>query len=147
VSARAYVGFLLGGVAFALEATKVLSVTSAKGVVPVPFARGCVAGVLFRQGRLVPIVDLCRVAALWNRVPRSDGDQVLVLGLGEMEAGFLASAVETFKSAEGETRREAAGPPPEVREAILSGTLGAGDRAWGLLKANEALMAAGIPAA
>jgi chemotaxis signal transduction protein len=144
---RAYVGFILGGVGLALEATKVLSVASSRGVVPVPFARSCVAGVLFRHGRLVPIVDLCRVATLWNIVPRAGGDQVLVLGLGEIEAGFLASAVETFRSGEGGQENEGAQPPPEVREAILSGTLRAGDRVWGLLKANEALMAAGLPAA
>ena len=146
MNSRAYVGFLLGGITFALEATKVLSVASAKGVVPVPFARSCVAGVLFRQGRLVPVVDLCRVATLWNIVPRPGGEQVLILGLGEIEAGFLASAVETFTTADGGAAREAAAAPGEVREAILSGTLRAGERVWGLLKVNEALMAAGLPA-
>lgn len=139
-----YVGFLLGGVSFALDAARVLSVAAAAGVIPVPFARACVAGVLVRQGRLVPVVDLALVTAIWNIVPPAGGEQVLVLGSGEIEAGFLASAVETFKGAAAGTARDFA--PSEVREAILCGSLRAGDRTWGLLRVDAALAAAGLPA-
>ena len=144
---RAYVAFRLGGAALALDATRVIAVASSSRIIRVPFARPCVAGVLERHGRLVPVVDLALVSALWNELPRGGGDKVVILGVGEIEAGFLASAVEATRAEETTDAPAGAGAAlSHAREAILCGAVRAGDRAWGLLRIETALAAAGLPA-
>jgi len=146
VSGEPYVGFLVGGEPFALEAARVIAVAGALGVIPVPFARRAVAGVIVRRGRLVPVVDLCRVPSLWNEMPEGAGDRVVILATGEIEAGFLTSDVETFRAAgppePGGTHPPA---PSRAREAILCGALRSAGRTYGLLRIESALADAGLP--
>jgi len=141
------VGFLLGDVALAVDAARVQAVARAEAVIPVPFARRCFAGVMVKEGRLVTVVDLSRVASLWNEVPTGGGEQVIVLSTGGIEAGFLARSVEAFTSTAGQEPGEEGPPrpPAAVREGILSGTLRAAGRIYGLLRAEAALAAAGVP--
>jgi len=146
MSPAPHVGFTVGGAPLAVEATRVLAVAPAADVVPVPFARACFPGVLLRLGRLVPIVDLATVPSLWNAVPGTGGDQVVVLAAGEIEAGLLVRQVETLTPGSAEGDSGAAAAPSEVREAILWGAIRARGRDWGLLKVNTALAAAGLPA-
>ncbi|MBI3451056.1 MAG: chemotaxis protein CheW [Acidobacteria bacterium] len=146
MSRSPHIGFTIGGSLLAVEATRVLAVAEAADIIPVPFARACFPGVLLRRGRLVPIVDLATVPSLWNAVPGTGGDQVLVLAAGEIEAGLLVRQVETLTSAPGDAESGAAAAPSEVREAILWGALRARGRDFGLLKVNTALAAAGVPA-
>jgi len=86
--------------------------------------------VLLRLGRLVPIVDLATVPSLWNAVPGTGGDQVVVLAAGEIEAGLLVRQVETLTPGSAEGDSGAAAAPSEVREAILWGAIRARGRDW-----------------
>lgn len=145
-----YVGFLVGGVVpLAVEARRVRAVVRREGIIPVPFARLCVEGVVVREGRLIPVFDMSRIPTLWNEVPPPGGDQVIVVGGAETEVGFLAGGAETFpgEAAGRVGDGEAAKPPSAVREGILSGTRSAGGRTYGVLLVEPALRAAEVPAA
>jgi chemotaxis signal transduction protein len=144
------VGFSVGGCLLAVEAARVTGVVRARGIIPVPFARSAIPGVLVREGRLVPVLDLARVPGVWNEVPGGAGDQVVLVRSGEVEAGILGAAMETLAGAapaagDGREGPGAAHPPAGVREGILSGALSAGGRAYGILKVEAALAAAGLP--
>lgn len=141
-----FVGFRIGaGTYLAVEASRVRGVARAAGLVAVPFARRGVAGVLIREGRVVPVLDLSLIAALWNQVPEGGGDQVIVVAGTEVEAGILATGAETFSgSAAGEGAPERA--PAGVRRAILSGVRSSGGRDYGILRVEAALAAAEVPA-
>jgi chemotaxis signal transduction protein len=138
---EAHLGFRVGGVALAIEASLAQAVEASAGLITVPFARRCVAGVLVREGRAVCVVDLAEVPALWNEVPRGGGERVIVIGSGEVEAGFLADAVEAFTPG---GAAEAA-PPERIRESLLRGMVRSTREVYGLLQAQAALNAAGIP--
>lgn len=144
-----HVGFTVGGVEnLALEASRVRAVGRARGIIPVPFTRHCVEGVIVREGRLVPVFDLSRVPAVWNRVPPPGGDQVIIVASSEIEAGILATGAETFIAS---TDPEPAGDidvesPRGLRDAILSGFRYHGGRSYGLLNVEAALQAADVPA-
>jgi chemotaxis signal transduction protein len=131
----------MGGAPLAVEARGVEAVALADGILPVPFARRCIRGILVRQGRVVPVIDPAAVPALWNQVPRRGGRHVLVLAAGEIEAGLLADEIEAFTGEEGGGGR----PPSMVREAILWGVTGARGRVFGLLRVEALLAAAGMP--
>jgi len=144
-----YVGFRIGAlVHLAVEARSVRAVARASGIEPVPFARRCVSGVIVRDGRIVPVFDLSRIASIWNEVPEGGGDQVIVVASGEREAGLLARGAETFTcSEEGESEDSgAARPLAAVREAILSGVRRVRGREFGILRVEAALAAAEVPA-
>ena len=149
MSGKVYVGFALAGVRLAVEAARVRGIGRADKIIAVPFARGCVAGVIVREGRLVAVLDLSLVPSIWNEVPDGGGSQVVVLSAGETEAGLLADAAEAFVAPEEEARSAEAPPPPRpppaFREAILSGAVSVSGRTYGLLKIDAALAAAGVP--
>jgi CheW-like protein len=149
LNAGAYVGFLLGGVRLAVEAARVRGIARVQGIIAVPFTRTCVQGVIVQDGRLVPVLDLARVPSLWNELPEGGGEQVIVLGAGEVEAGLLGSGAEafTFSPTSDPGGREPVRPPACMREAILCGALSASGRTYGILKIEAALAAAGVPAA
>jgi len=144
-----FVGFTVGGVPLAVEAVKVRGVARAEGIFAVPFSRPCVRGVIIRQGRLVPVLDLTHLPSLWNEVPPSGGEQLVVFGVRELEAAVLADMAETFM-AEPEpavlSGEAASRPLSRLREGILSGSVAAGGRRYGILGVEAALAAAGVPA-
>ena len=145
IATVAWVGFRVGEVPLAVEARLVRGVAWNSELVAVPLALSCVAGVIVMERRVVPVFDLGLVPSAWNRVPRGGGDQIVIMGEGEIEAGVLASRTETFSAglpAEGSSREKA---PAAVREAILSGVLEARGHAWGVLSVPDALHAAGVP--
>jgi len=146
-----FVGFRIGAeVHLAVDARRVRGVARAAGIVPVPFARRWVAGVLVREGRVVPVLDLSRVPSLWNKVPEGGGDQVIVVAGGEVEAGFLAADAETFTGDDvvpgGDAAAGAARAPAAVRQAILSCARTSSGRDYGVLRVEAALAAAEVPA-
>jgi chemotaxis signal transduction protein len=148
VSARAWVGFRIGSTPLAVEASTVRGVTTARGIIPVPLARRGVCGVIVREGRLVPVFDLGLIPSLWNEAPGPGGEQVIVLSAGETEAGILSSGAATFSADPGGARSAgdgSAGARDQPGEAILSGTIRAMDREYGILKVEAALIAAGVP--
>ncbi len=141
-----WVGFTIGEEALAVEAKLVKAVTWSRGLIQVPFVRKTVAGVIVRDGRIVPVLDLALAPSLWNRLPQPGGSQIVIVGEGEMEAGILARETETFHS--GEPRPGAAAPgAARLRESLLDGTVEAPGRSYGALRVPAALQAAGVPQA
>jgi len=145
VAAIPWVGFRVGEVPLAVEARLVLGVAWSSDLIEVPLALNCVAGVIVMEGRVVPVFDLGLVPSAWNKVPPGGGDQIVIMGEGEVEAGILASRTETFSAGpptEGAVRERI---PGALREAMLSGVLEARGLAWGVLSVPDALHAAGVP--
>ncbi|HXI04438.1 MAG TPA: chemotaxis protein CheW, partial [Candidatus Saccharimonadales bacterium] len=91
-----WVGFRVGEARLAVEASMVRGVAWNRDLLAVPFTQRSVAGVMVRAGRVVPVFDLALVPAAWTRVPPPGGDQIVILGEGEMEAGILAAETATF---------------------------------------------------
>lgn len=140
-----WVGFQVGRTLLAVEARLVRGVAWNRDLMFVPFARRQVAGILVREGRVVPVFDLAMVPAAWNSVPAPGGGQVVILGDGEMEAGILADAAGTFTSGPPGPGPAAEAAPAAVREAMLSGVLEANGLTYGVLSVPAALQAAGVP--
>jgi chemotaxis signal transduction protein len=147
VETISYVGFRIGEVPLAVEARSVRGVTWNRDLIQVPFALRSVVGVMVRGGRVVPVFDLCRVAAAWNEMPPAGGEQVIVLGEGEVEAGLLASGAETFSAGSPRTLDTGWKPRSQgsLREAILSGALEVLGCTYRVLCIQAALEAAGVP--
>ena len=145
VGPKPYVGFKAGGtIPLAVEARQVRGVTKASEIIPVPFARQWVRGVIARNGRLIPVLDLSKIASLWNEVPPAGGRQVILVAGGMVETGFLAEEADTFSISPAEGPKTAL--PPRVRQAILSGAREAHGVVYGILKVEAVLAAAEIPA-
>lgn len=139
-----WVGFLIDEVALAVEARLVKTVTWSRGLIPVPFVKRSVAGVIVRDGRIVPVLDLALAPSAWNRMPRTGGSQVVIVGEGEMEAGILARATETFRAAQ-LSAAPGGGSLAWVRESLLEGIVEVAGRTYGVLRISVALHAAGVP--
>jgi chemotaxis signal transduction protein len=143
--AKPYVGFKAGGtIPLAVDARLVHGVTKASEIIRVPFARRWIRGVIVREGRLIPVLDLSKIASLWNEVPPEGGRQVILVAGGAVETGFLVEDADTFSVSDlKETKSDL---PHRVRQAILSGAQEAHGVIYGILKVEAVLAAAEVPA-
>lgn len=112
------VGFVVGGVRYAVEIARVREIINPGAVVPLPQAPPVVLGVADHRGEVLPVIDLRRRFGLEPAAPTRRTKWIIV-SIGARAAGLVVDAVtEVFGGAAEQAR--------EVPE------LGVGDAARGI---------------